>query len=121
MATHPLIEKFENAGQGQVFAFFDQCSPDEQKRLLEDAREIDLAEIARLSRTLLAKNAAAGVDLARLAPAAYEKRPEHGGDPAGWLKAKAAGEAALRAGRVAAFTVAGGQGTRLGYDGPKGT
>ncbi|MES2696706.1 MAG: UDPGP type 1 family protein, partial [Verrucomicrobiota bacterium] len=38
-----------------------------------------------------------------------------------WAKAKAKGEEALRAGRVAAFTVAGGQGTRLGYDGPKGT
>jgi len=38
-----------------------------------------------------------------------------------WARAKAAGEEALRAGRVAAFTVAGGQGTRLGYDGPKGT
>jgi UDP-N-acetylglucosamine/UDP-N-acetylgalactosamine diphosphorylase len=61
------------------------------------------------------------VDLAGLAPAPYEKRPEHGGDAAAWAKAKAAGEDALRGGRVAAFTVAGGQGTRLGYDGPKGT
>ncbi|MFU8829804.1 MAG: UDPGP type 1 family protein, partial [Phycisphaerales bacterium] len=31
-----------------------------------------------------------------------------------------AGEDLLRAGKVAAFTVAGGQGSRLGYDGPKG-
>ena len=112
MATHPLVEKFQNAGQGQVFAFFDQCSPDEQKQLLEDAREIDLEEIARLTRTLLSKNAAATMNLEGLTPAPYEKRPEHGGDPGAWLKAKADGEAALRAGRVAAFTVAGGQGTR---------
>jgi UDP-N-acetylglucosamine/UDP-N-acetylgalactosamine diphosphorylase len=34
---------------------------------------------------------------------------------------KETGEAALRAGKVAAFVVAGGQGTRLGYNGPKGT
>jgi UDP-N-acetylglucosamine/UDP-N-acetylgalactosamine diphosphorylase len=31
------------------------------------------------------------------------------------------GEDLIRAGKTAAFTVAGGQGTRLGYDGPKGT
>jgi UDP-N-acetylglucosamine/UDP-N-acetylgalactosamine diphosphorylase len=119
--THPLIEKFQRAGQGQVFAFIDQLPPEAQQRLLEEAAEIDLAEIDRLNRTLLAKHAAAGVNLDGLAPAPYEKRPEHGGDAAAWAKAKAAGEDALRAGRVAAFTVAGGQGTRLGYDGPKGT
>jgi UDP-N-acetylglucosamine/UDP-N-acetylgalactosamine diphosphorylase len=121
MATHPLLEKFQRAGQGQVFAFFDRCSAEEQKRLLEEAAEIDLDELARLTRTLLSKQAAVGVNLEGLAPAPYEKHPAHGGDAAAWAKAKSAGEAALRAGRVAAFTVAGGQGTRLGYDGPKGT
>src|SRR4051812_14446858 len=121
MATHPLIEKLQRAGQGQVFTFFDRCSSDEQRRLLDEAAEIDLGEIDRLTRTLLNKNVAAGVNLDGLAPAPYEKHPVHGGDAVAWAKAKAAGEAALTAGRVAAFTVAGGQGTRLGYDGPKGT
>ena len=30
-------------------------------------------------------------------------------------------EELIRSGKIAAFTVAGGQGARLGYDGPKGT
>jgi UDP-N-acetylglucosamine/UDP-N-acetylgalactosamine diphosphorylase len=47
--------------------------------------------------------------------------PSSGGSASAWAEARATGEAALRAGRVAAFTVAGGQGTRLGFDGPKGT
>jgi UDP-N-acetylglucosamine/UDP-N-acetylgalactosamine diphosphorylase len=122
MANHPLIGKFEQAGQAHVFAFFDQLAPDAQRRLLEEAGEIDLGEVDRLHRSLVAKSdGAAGVNLNGLAPAPYELRPEHGGDAAAWQKAKAAGEEMLRSGKVAAFTVAGGQGTRLGYDGPKGT
>ncbi len=121
MAQQSLIDTFKRAGQGQVFAFFDRLDAAQQQRLLEEAAEIDLAEIDRLTRTLLAKGAAAGVNLEGLAPSPYEPLPENGGNAADWTAARAAGEEALRAGRVAAFTVAGGQGTRLGYNGPKGT
>jgi UDP-N-acetylglucosamine/UDP-N-acetylgalactosamine diphosphorylase len=121
MAQHPLIEKFQRAGQGHVFAFFDQLDSEGQRRLIEEAGEIDLTEIARLTDTLLKKSGAVGTNLTGLEPAPYEPLPEHGGTAAEWQAAIKSGEEALRAGRVAAFTVAGGQGTRLGYDGPKGT
>ena len=121
MATPSLIQEFERAGQGHVFAFYNELAPQAQQALLAEAAEIDLAEVDHLTRTLLAQGGAASLDLTGLAPAPYERRPENGGDTAAWSAAKTAGEAALRAGRVAAFTVAGGQGTRLGYDGPKGT
>jgi UDP-N-acetylglucosamine/UDP-N-acetylgalactosamine diphosphorylase len=120
MPIHPLIEKFHQAGQGQVFAHFRSLEPTAQHRLLAEAAEIDLDEVARLNRTLLPTTTAA-VDFSGLMPAPYESLPENGGSAPAWTEAKAVGEAALRAGRVAAFTVAGGQGTRLGYEGPKGT
>jgi UDP-N-acetylglucosamine/UDP-N-acetylgalactosamine diphosphorylase len=121
MAIFPLIENFQRAGQGHVFAFFNQLPATEQSALLAEAAEIDLDELSVLTRTLLAKNPAASASLDDLAPAPYVSLPEQGGDATAWAQAKVAGEAALRAGRVAAFTVAGGQGTRLGWDGPKGT
>jgi UDP-N-acetylglucosamine/UDP-N-acetylgalactosamine diphosphorylase len=120
MTHDELISKFRAAGQGQVFAFWPQLDSAQRAALAAQAAEIDLAEVARLHRTLVVEKAAVA-DVNTLEPAPYEPRPEHGGDAAKWARARAAGEEALRAGRVAAFVVAGGQGTRLGYDGPKGT
>lgn len=121
MAPQSLVEAFQQAGQGHIFAHFAQLNSAEQAELLADAGEIDLAEVAELNRTLVQKSAAVGLDLTDLTPAPFESLPKNGGSSAAWASAKAEGEAALRAGRVAAFVVAGGQGTRLGYDGPKGT
>src|SRR3954463_10978262 len=101
MSTDSLLEKSRRAGQEQVFAFRDQLSPTARRQLAAEAAEIDLDEIARLADTLLGANQAAGIDLTGLAPAGYAKRPEHGGKQADWDKARAVGEDALRAGRVA--------------------
>jgi len=117
---HPVIEKFQQAGQGHVFGHFDLLNEAAQEYLIQEALEIDLDELAELTRTLLSQSANS-VDLDNLTPAPYEKLPNNGGDSLAWDMAKSVGDASLRAGRVAAFTVAGGQGTRLGYDGPKGT
>ncbi len=122
MTNDELIASYRAAGQAQVFAFWDQLNATERAELAAQAAEVDLAEVDRLNRSLVFKSdGAAGVNLAGLAPAPVTMLPANGGDAAAWARARAQGEEALRAGRVAAFTVAGGQGTRLGYDGPKGT
>ena len=48
---HPIIDLFQKAGQGHVFSFFDQLTPEGQSRLLAEAGEVDLAEVDRLNRT----------------------------------------------------------------------
>lgn len=115
--------QFETNGQGHVFAFYDSLNPEEQASLEQQAGAIDLEEIAELTRRLIqATDAELGSLSDSLAPADFVPLPESaGGNPIQWVEARNKGEEALRAGRVAAFTVAGGQGTRLGYDGPKGT
>jgi UDP-N-acetylglucosamine/UDP-N-acetylgalactosamine diphosphorylase len=119
------IEKVESfykvAGQAQVFRFLDGLDGDSREKLLKDASGIDLPELEKLVKTLLNEEITGFDQFEDLQPAPYVSHPENGGDAALWKEATALGEDALRSGRVAAFTVAGGQGTRLGYDGPKGT
>jgi UDP-N-acetylglucosamine/UDP-N-acetylgalactosamine diphosphorylase len=122
MNDHDAVRaRFEHAGQGQVFRFWPKLDNTQRAALIEQAREIDLAEIARLNATLVRGKSAGHVDLSGLEPAPCIALPSSGGDRTAWIEAKLTGEDALRRGKVAAFTVAGGQGTRLGYDGPKGT
>lgn len=121
MDATSLRNAFNRSGQDQVFKFWDELDAGEREQLLADASEIDLAEIEHLADTLIRGKSSTGVDYSTFQPAPFTPLPANGGDAEAWAGARAAGEEALRAGRVAAFVVAGGQGTRLGYDGPKGT
>ncbi|MCC5833129.1 MAG: UDPGP type 1 family protein [Opitutales bacterium] len=116
-----LRQAFEQAGQGHVFRFWDQLDESQQSNLLSEAAEIDLEEINRLSDTLVMGGQEESFDSDGLEPAPYRAHPSNGGDAALWQRAREVGEEALRGGKVAAFVVAGGQGTRLGYNAPKGT
>ena len=120
MEADAPMERFRNAGQGHVFQYFCDLQEEEKKTLLLQAEEIDLEEVSRLSIAFRARDSM-DLDFSGLKPAPYIPHPASGGDEEPWVEARALGEEALRAGRVAAFTVAGGQGTRLGFDGPKGT
>ena len=114
-------ERFAQNGQGHVFAFWRELDSGGREKLLHDTGEIDLEEVNRLVRQLVHGGGGNGAAVDGLEPAPYIAHPRHGGDPKAWERASRKGESAIRAGKVAAFTVAGGQGTRLGYDGPKGT
>lgn len=116
-----LQARFNAAGQAGVFRFWESLDEVGRKRLLDDISEVDLEELETLIRVHLRDHREEAAWQGDLLPAPYIAHPAKGGDVGRWAAAKRTGEDALRSGRVAAFTVAGGQGTRLGYPGPKGT
>ncbi len=118
-----LKSEFEKAGQRHVFSYIEELSEADQSRLLKQAASIDLQELQSLTEEHLGQNkdTLEQPSSQGLAPAPYIRLPKNGGDPEEWQAGHTAGVEAISAGKVAAFTVAGGQGTRLGYDGPKGT
>jgi len=112
-----LRATFAKFGQDHIFAWWSQLSAEERDRLLAQAAQIDLVGLERAHRK---HGQGPHTPPPDLGPVEVEKLPGHGGDPQRALAAERAGEALLGAGRVAALVVAGGQGSRLGFDGPKG-
>ena len=105
-------------GQQHVLTFWDELTPAQQARLAAQLREVDLDLLTRLWR-----GEQAAADWAKLASKAQPPPAIRLGQPHPQFDAAAArraGEQHLAAGQVGAVLVAGGQGTRLGFDAPKG-
>jgi UDP-N-acetylglucosamine/UDP-N-acetylgalactosamine diphosphorylase len=111
---HLLAER----GQAHLLSFYNELSPSQQNALIAQLRALDWDYIGELTETHVRHKP----DLS--APEPIEPAPYYPvipEDPELYQRARALGETLIRSGQVAAFTVAGGQGTRLGWDDPKGT
>lgn len=105
----------EQYGQTHVLKFWECLNTAQQDSLLRQIEALDLNTVARI-QGLLKAGGESTLPAGDVAPApVVSLAPDQLAAP------RAAGEAALRAGQVGVILVAGGQGTRLGYDGPKGT
>jgi len=112
-----LRERLEETGQGHLFAFWDSRPEPMRRRLLEDLAALDLAAVQELSAAVTAPGASGAPGTEEPPqPAPYVPLSESAGDAA----AREEGEEEIRRGRTAFLTVAGGQGSRLGFEGPKG-
>lgn len=107
------------AGQPQLLAFWERLDDASRGRLEAQLRGFDWQQIAACQQLAASRGAAAGpaptLDLSGAwTPPCH---PLNSGEQ----RVIEAGKEALAAGSIGGILVAGGQGTRLGFKGPKGT
>ncbi|MCB9952638.1 MAG: UTP--glucose-1-phosphate uridylyltransferase [Planctomycetaceae bacterium] len=121
MNKQELLEKLAPHNQEHLLAFWDELSPEEQQLLAREVECIDFDLVSELIARRAEKHQADdGRPGERAEPPQELVRQSQFLDEAFVESAAAAGNELLKAGKVAAILVAGGQGSRLGFDAPKG-
>jgi len=116
-----LAAKLAAIGQAHVLKFANDLSPDQLARFEQQLASLDWPLIDHLVKTIV-KSPEKFELKGDVKPAPYyENKPADTATKEKLCKAFGRGEELLCQGKIAAFVVAGGQGTRLGWDGPKGT
>lgn len=116
MSIQSVTEKLKSAGQSRVLRFYETLDPAGQAKLLGQLEAIDYDQLPGLVDGYVKNKPTIPLphDIRPVKAFPRASKDEH------YAKAEARGHELLNQGKVAAFLVAGGQGTRLGYDGPKG-
>jgi UDP-N-acetylglucosamine/UDP-N-acetylgalactosamine diphosphorylase len=106
-------------GQSHLLRFYDELPPASQSALLEQLASLDLEHLDTLVGKYVRNRPAPEMPKTIEPPEILPARPD-GKLAQHYAQARSKGLELIAAGKVAAFVVAGGQGTRLGYEGPKG-
>ncbi len=118
-AQQALIDKFTAARQGHVFKHWQDLDTEGREQLLQQLAGIDLDLLTTLKDKFIHGRQTDAV-VTDLQPAGFVPVPSSPQEKKIEEQMRTVGEQALRANRVGAFLVAGGQGSRLGFPGPKG-
>ena len=119
MDATSLRENLAAIDQQQVLRFYDQLDQGGKDRLRAQLLALDLGEIDELAEKHVRHKSHVAIPQDIKPVRAYPRQPGPNQTKL-YADAKSRGIELLKQGKAAAFLVAGGQGTRLGYDGPKG-
>jgi UDP-N-acetylglucosamine/UDP-N-acetylgalactosamine diphosphorylase len=111
------LEKYE---QEHLLAFWDELEEPQRQALAQQIEDIDFQRLDKLVKQYVVSEPEIKIPEQIQPPEVVPAKPESQENKDLHQRAFQRGEELLREGKVAAFVVAGGQGTRLGYEGPKG-
>lgn len=114
-----IRRQLSEIGQQHVLRFWNQLSESQRNKLVSQLDSLDLDNIAELIETQVKRKAAVALPKDIKPVNAYPRVPDASRRQL-YADAEKRGRELLHKGKVGAFLVAGGQGTRLGYNGPKG-
>ena len=107
-------------GQSHLLSFFDEMDSENKESILAQISDLEFSHIPAWVEQYVKNDSPLSVPT-KFGPApSYPAEPHTSDQQQKYAQARRLGESLIRAGKVAGFVVAGGQGTRLGFDGPKG-
>ena len=116
-----MFEKLKSFNQEHLLNFWLELSSKQKKKLTDQLKQIDWAKIDKLIESNVFNTPGNRLP-DDLKPAPFFKLiPGDDERQNLYLEAMEKGQKLISSNKIAAFTVAGGQGTRLGFSGPKGT
>jgi UDP-N-acetylglucosamine/UDP-N-acetylgalactosamine diphosphorylase len=116
-----LRQRFEDRGQGHIFKYYDEYTQEEKDAFLDQCRQVDLDEIERLYKDVCKKDHGDEHKDQEIKPLDRDSVHTFGDlDEDTQQKWRLRGAREIMKGKVALMILAGGMGSRLGSNDPKG-
>ena len=114
-----LENKLKSIDQQHVLSFWSECSESEKNRLTEQIENLDCDRVRQFQK-LISHKSSNKPEKAQITPLPVIPLPQTPEQKKQHFQYYKTGETALKEGKVAVVLVAGGQGSRLGFNHPKG-